>query len=159
MDWTNIFVTLITSGAFVTVYLVGDKKTASVLENVSKTIDQWRGLVDEVKADLASERKERREMLADYERRLEAKDNKLDSQYREIGVWRDRSDKLGSKVAYYRAFECRKVKCLDREPPFGSGAFREEGDGGSAAGSSGCSPKGRKSGRKPQDGAAENIEN
>lgn len=151
MDWTNIFVTLITSGAFVTVYLVGDKKTASVLENVSKTIDQWRGLVDEVKADLAAERKERKEMLADYERRLEAKDNKLDSQYREIGVWRDRSDKLGSKVSYYRAFECRKVRCPDREPPFGSGAFQD-----SAAGDCpGCpGDKTRRPGRKEPPRAA-----
>ena len=42
------------------------------------------------------------------------------------GAWRDRCDKLGSKIAYYRAFECRKSKCPDREPPFGSGVFADE---------------------------------
>ena len=49
MDWTNIIMTLITSGAFTAIYLLGDRKTASVLENVSKTIDQWQGLLKEVK--------------------------------------------------------------------------------------------------------------
>ena len=49
MDWTNITITLITSGAFTAIYLLGDRKTASVLENVSKTIDQWQGLLKEVK--------------------------------------------------------------------------------------------------------------
>ena len=31
MDWTNIIMTLITSGAFTAIYLLGDRKTASVL--------------------------------------------------------------------------------------------------------------------------------
>ena len=50
--------TLITSGAFTAIYLLGDRKTASVLENVSKTIDQWRELLKEVKEELASLAKE-----------------------------------------------------------------------------------------------------
>ena len=58
MDWTNIIMTLITSGAFTAIYLLGDRKTASVLENVSKTIDQWRELLKEVKEELASLAKE-----------------------------------------------------------------------------------------------------
>lgn len=58
MDWTNIIMTLITSGAFTAIYLLGDRKTASVLENVSKTIDQWQELLKEVKEELASLAKE-----------------------------------------------------------------------------------------------------
>lgn len=41
MDWTNIIMTLISSGAFTAIYLLGDKKTSAVLDNVSKSIDQW----------------------------------------------------------------------------------------------------------------------
>ena len=51
MDWTNIIMTLITSGAFTAIYLLGDRKTASVLENVSKTIDQWQGLLKDAWGD------------------------------------------------------------------------------------------------------------
>ena len=40
MDWTNIIMTFITSGAFVTVFMLGDRKTSAVLDNVGKSIDQ-----------------------------------------------------------------------------------------------------------------------
>ena len=135
MDWTNILITLITSGTFAGIYLLGDKKTAQVLDNVNKTIEQWRGLVDEVKGELSEQRDVFRKAKTEYEEQLKVKDNKLDSLYKETGVWRDRNDKLSSKIAYYRAFECRKTKCLDREPPFGSGAFSE------TDGCAGCSGK------------------
>ncbi len=126
MDWTNIAITLITSGAFTAIYFLGDKKTSAVLDNVSKTIDQWRELVNEMKGELTELRAEMKDTKSDYESRMEVKDNKIDSLWKENGVWRDKCDKLGSKVSYYRAFECRKMKCLDREPPFGSGAFTTE---------------------------------
>lgn len=135
MDWTNILITLITSGTFAGIYLLGDKKTAQVLDNVNKTIEQWRGLVDEVKGELSEQRDVFRKAKTEYEEQLKVKDNKIDSLYKETGVWRDRNDKLSSKIAYYRAFECRKTKCLDREPPFGSGAFSE------TDGCAGCSGK------------------
>ena len=54
MDWTNIIITLITSGAFTAIYLLGDKKTSAVLDNVSKTIDQWQELLREVKYEKSS---------------------------------------------------------------------------------------------------------
>ena len=135
MDWTNILITLITSGTFAGIYLLGDKKTAQVLDNVNNTIEQWRGLVDEVKGELSEQRDVFRKAKTEYEEQLKVKDNKIDSLYKETGVWRDRNDKLSSKIAYYRAFECRKTKCLDREPPFGSGAFSE------TDGCAGCSGK------------------
>lgn len=133
MDWTNIIVTLITSGAFTAIYFLGDRKTSQVLDNVSKTIDQWKGIADEMKAETLDVRNEMKQMKADYAQKIQAKDNKIDSLYKEQGVWRDRCDKLGSKIAYYRAFECRKSKCPDREPPFGSGVFVDEARCGKCA--------------------------
>ncbi|HBH09071.1 MAG TPA: hypothetical protein DDX40_06700 [Rikenellaceae bacterium] len=118
MDWTSIIVTLITSGAFTTIYFLGDRKTASVLDNVSKTIDQWRGLVDEYK----NESEALRQQLAD-------KDVKIDQLYKSIGTLRDRGDKLSSRVAYLNAFRCKKIKCMDREPPFGSVKMEDVGNG------------------------------
>ncbi len=120
MDWTGIIVTLITSGAFTAIYFLGDRKTASVLDNVSKTIDQWRGIVEEYKAE-----------SGDLRRQLAEKDARIDQLYRSIGELRDRGDKLGSRVAYLNAFRCRKVKCVDREPPFGSSRAEDAEGGGS----------------------------
>lgn len=108
---------LITSGAFTAIYLIGDRKTSSVLDNVAKTIDQWRGLLKEVKEEADNLRAQ-----------VEAKDRQIDQLYKSIGTLRDRGDKLSSRVAYLNAFRCRKIQCMDREPPFGS-AKTEISDG------------------------------
>ena len=112
--------TLITSGAFTTIYLLGDKKTSSVLDNVSKTIDQWQELVKEVKQELLEQREEFRNLKAEYDARLVTKDNKIDSLYKEISVLRDRNDKLSSNVARLTIVRCWKVGCGTRQPPMGT---------------------------------------
>ena len=117
MDWTSVIMTLISSGAFTAIYLLGDKKTSSVLDNVSKTIDQWRELVKEVKQELLEQREEFRNSKAEYDARLVAKDNKIDSLYKEIAVLRDRNDKLSSNVARLTIVRCWRVTCGIRQPP------------------------------------------
>ena len=109
--------TLITSGAFTTIYLLGDKKTSSVLDNVSKTIDQWQELVKEVKQELLEQREEFRNSKVEYDARLVAKDNKIDSLYKEIAVLRDRNDKLSSNVARLTIVRCWEIGCGKRQPP------------------------------------------
>ena len=115
MDWTSIIMTLITSGAFTAIYLLGDRKTSAVLDNVGKSIDQWKIIVEEYK-------NEKEAMQADIDR----KDRKLDSLYNQIGVLRDSNDKLSSKVAYLSVIKCTEVGCGKRQPPFGSGQKSNE---------------------------------
>ncbi len=110
MDWTSIIMTLITSGAFTAIYLLGDRKTSAVLDNVGKSIDQWKLIVEEYK-------KEKDAMQEDIDR----KDRKVDSLYNEIGILRDSNDKLSSKVAYLSVVKCTEIGCNKRQPPFGSG--------------------------------------
>lgn len=116
MDWTNIMTALITSGAFTAIYLIGDRKTSSVLDNVAKTIEQWRGLLKEVKEEADALRAQVDALRA----QVDAKDRRIDQLYKSIGALRDRGDKLSSRVAYLNAFRCKKIQCIDREPPFGS---------------------------------------
>ena len=120
MDWTSIVMTLITSGAFTTIYLLGDRKTSSVLENVSKTIDQWQELVEEMKGEISALREEFRKKTEDYEARLATKDNKIESLYKEMSVLRDRNDKLSSNVARLTVVRCWKITCGIRQPPMGT---------------------------------------
>lgn len=126
MDWTSIVMTLITSGAFTTIYLLGDRKTSSVLENVSKTIDQWQELVEEMKGEISELREEFRKKTEDYEARLVTKDNKIDSLYKEMSVLRDRNDKLSSNVARLTVVRCWKIVCGEREPPMGTKVLANE---------------------------------
>lgn len=109
MDWTSIIMTLITSGAFTAIYLLGDRKTSAVLDNVGKSIDQWKLIVEEYK-------REKEAMQADIDR----KDKKIDSLYTQIGILKDDKDKLSSKVAYLSVVKCSEVGCVKRQPPFGS---------------------------------------
>lgn len=126
MDWTNIIITLITSGAFTAIYLLGDKKTSAVLDNVSKTIDQWQALLREVKDELAAKSVEYRESQQSYEDTIAKKDAKIDSLYKEMSVYRDEKDKLSSRVAFLTAYRCKKVNCTEREPPFGTSVKNEK---------------------------------
>lgn len=109
MDWTSIIMTLITSGAFTAIYLLGERKTSAVLDNVGKSIDQWKLIVEEYK-------REKEAMQADIDR----KDKKIDSLYAQIGILKDDKDKLSSKVAYLSVVKCSEVGCIKRQPPFGS---------------------------------------
>ena len=115
MDWTSKIMTLITSGAFTAIYLLGDRKTSAVLDNVGKSIDQWKLIVEEYK-------KEKDAMQEDIDR----KDRKVDSLYGQIAVLRDSCDKLSSKVAYLSVVKCTEVGCNKRQPPFGSGQKSNE---------------------------------
>lgn len=126
MDWTNIIITLITSGAFTAIYLLGDKKTAAVLDNVSKTIDQWQELLREVKDELSAKTTELNESRKSYEETIARKDSKIDSLYKEISYARDEKDKLSSKIAFLTAYRCNKVRCVDREPPFGTNVGKKK---------------------------------
>lgn len=101
--------TLITSGAFTAIYLLGERKTSAVLDNVGKSIDQWKLIVEEYK-------REKEAMQADIDR----KDKKVDSLYNQIGVLRDSNDKLSSKVAYLSVVKCTEIGCPKRQPPFGT---------------------------------------
>lgn len=116
-EWASIITALIGSGAITAIYLLGDKKTTQVLANVSKTVDQWRDLLAEAQKELANERAERRAERAEYEDKLQAKDHKIDSQYKEMSVLRDKNDKLSSNVARLTILKCVDVPCLKRDPP------------------------------------------
>ena len=130
MDWTNIIITLITSGAFTTIYLLGDRKTSAVMENVSKMIDQWQELLREVKEELAVKSEEYKASQKSFEDNIAKKDAKIDNLYKEISIYRDEKDKLSSRVAFLTAYRCKKLNCMDREPPFGSNMKDKEVNNG-----------------------------
>ena len=109
MDWTSIIMTLITSGAFTAIYLLGERKTSAVLDNVGKSIDQWKLIVEEYK-------REKEAMQSDIDR----KDKKIDNLYGQISILKDDKDKLSSKVAYLSVVKCTEVDCIKRQPPFGA---------------------------------------
>ena len=64
---------------------------------------------------------------------ISRKETKIGELYKEMSVLRDRNDWQSSRIAHLNAFRCVKVRCTDREPPFGTSKTendkKEDNDG------------------------------
>ena len=111
MDWTNIVIAIIGAGGFTTIFLIVEKKSAAVLENAQKLIDMYKSLAEEYKAREAK-----------TQQMSEAKEEALMSQIKMNSSLRHALDDAHTETAVARLMYCKKAKCVDRDPPFGSNA-------------------------------------
>lgn len=109
MDWTQLLETLITSGVFLGLFTIRERKTELMLNNASKLIDGW--------AQLANERQEQ---LKEKDKKLDEKDAKIDEQYRINSSLRHKLDDSNTRAAVAELIVCDKVGCGDRNPPLGT---------------------------------------
>lgn len=111
MDWTNIVIAIIGAGGFTTIFLIVEKKSAAVLENAQKLIDMYKSLAEEYKAREAK-----------TQQMSEAKEEALMLQIKMNSSLRHALDDAHTETAVARLMYCKKAKCVDRDPPFGSNA-------------------------------------
>lgn len=111
MDWTNIVIAIIGAGGFTTIFLIVEKKSAAVLENAQKLIDMYKSLAEEYKA-----REDKTQQMS------EAKEEALMTQIKMNSSLRHSLDDAHTETAVARLMYCKKAKCVDRDPPFGSNA-------------------------------------
>lgn len=115
MDWTQIITTLLTllipTGGLVALFTMAEKKSAMVIDNA-------KGLADAYKA-LAEEYEERE---AKTQQLLAEKEVALTTAQKIIGSLRHELDDAHTAEAVARLMYCKKAKCVDRDPPFGSNA-------------------------------------
>lgn len=111
MDWTNIVIAIIGAGGFTTIFLIVEKKSAAVLENAQKLIDMYKSLAEEYKA-----REAKTQQIS------EAKEEALMLQVKMNSSLRHALDDAHTETAVARLMYCKKAKCVDRDPPFGSNA-------------------------------------
>ena len=111
MDWTNIVIAIIGAGGFTTIFLIVEKKSAAVLENAQKLIDMYKSLAEEYKAREAK-----------TQQMSEAKEEALMTQIKMNSSLRHALDDAHTETAVARLMYCKKAKCVDRDPPFGSNA-------------------------------------
>ena len=115
MDWTQIITTLLTllipTGGLVALFTMAEKKSAMVIDNA-------KGLADAYKA-LAEEYEERE---AKTQQLLAEKEEALTTAQKIIGSLRHELDDAHTAEAVARLMYCKKAKCVDRDPPFGSNA-------------------------------------
>ena len=113
-DWITGIVALLGGigglGGICSIFLFyRENKHAKQLENEHTANTEWQELVKDYK-----------KQVADLQQIIDEKDQKIDTQYKEMGELRKRNDKLSSTVAALHILRCKVVGCAKREPPLGS---------------------------------------
>jgi len=111
MDWTSIIEAIIAVGGFTGFFLIVEKKSAARLENAQKLIEMY--------AALAEERRQGEERAREQ---CMAKEEELMNQIKMNSSLRHNLDDAHTECAVARLMYCKKAKCVDRDPPFGSDA-------------------------------------
>ena len=105
---------LLGGGGLVALFLITERKTKAQMENTAQAIAEWQKIVEHSHQDL-KEAKERAKELQDLYLVQFDINTKL----------RKELDEKNTKIAVLSLLRCRKLKCIDREPPYGSEVEKE----------------------------------
>ena len=106
---------LLGGGGLVALFLITERKTKAQMENTAQAIAEWQKIVERNHQDL-KEAKERAKELQDLYLIQFDINTKL----------RKELDEKNTKIAVLSLLRCRKLKCIDREPPYGSEVEKEQ---------------------------------
>ena len=105
---------LLGGGGLIALFLITERKTKAQMENTAQAIAEWQKIVERSHQDL-EEAKERAKELQDLYLVQFDINTKL----------RKELDEKNTKIAVISLLRCRKLKCIDREPPYGSEVEKE----------------------------------
>ena len=105
---------LLGGGGLIALFLITERKTNAQMENTAQAIAEWQKIVERSHQDL-EEAKERAKELQDLYLVQFDINTKL----------RKELDEKNTKIAVLSLLRCRKLKCIDREPPYGSEVEKE----------------------------------
>lgn len=131
MEWgtvTTLVAEVLFGGGLLAFVTIKDKKTAAILENMQRVIEEERDLSKEYKAEITS-LKEEVKARDDDKRKQEEYIKEL---HREKSNLHDKLDKANSRAAINKLLKCQEIGCAHRRPPLGEGAaetFRQIREG------------------------------
>ena len=105
---------LLGGGGLIALFLITERKTKAQMENTAQAIAEWQKIVEHSHQDL-EEAKERAKELQDLYLVQFDINTKL----------RKELDEKNTKIAVLSLLRCRKLKCIEREPPYGSEVEKE----------------------------------
>ena len=105
---------LLGGGGLIALFLITERKTKAQMENTAQAIAEWQKIVERSHQDL-EEAKERAKEFQDLYLVQFDINTKL----------RKELDEKNTKIAVLSLLRCRKLKCIDREPPYGSEVEKE----------------------------------
>lgn len=105
-------------GGLLVFVTIKDKKTAAILDNMQRVIEEERALADEYKREVAM-LKEQSEKREEHIRQQEEYIKEL---HKDKSDLHDKLDKANSRAAVNKLLKCQEVGCEKRRPPLGEGA-------------------------------------
>ena len=106
---------LLGGGGLVALFLITERKTKAQMENTAQAIAEWQKIVERSHQDLEEAKKRAKELQDLYLVQFDI-NTKL----------RKELDEKNTKIAVLSLLRCRKLKCIDREPPYGSEVEKED---------------------------------
>ncbi len=101
-------------GGLITLFLITERKTKAQMENTAQAIAEWQKIVERSHQDLKEAKQRAKELQDLYLVQFDI-NTKL----------RKELDEKNTKIAVLSLLRCRKLKCIDREPPYGSEVEKE----------------------------------
>lgn len=105
-------------GGIIAIVTIKDKKTAAILDNMQKVIDEERELANQYKAEAESLREECRKK----DDNLRSQEDYIRELHKEKSELHDKLDKANSRAAVNKLLKCQEIGCSKRRPPLGEGA-------------------------------------
>ena len=105
---------LLGGGGLITLFLITERKTKAQMENTAQAIAEWQKIVERNHQDLKKAKERAKELQDLYLVQFDI-NTKL----------RKELDEKNTKIAVLSLLRCRKLKCIDREPPYGSELEKE----------------------------------
>ena len=105
---------LLGGGGLVALFLITERKTKAQMENTAQAIAEWQKIVERNHQDLKKAKELAKELQDLYLVQFDI-NTKL----------RKELDEKNTKIAVLSLLRCRKLKCIDREPPYGSEVEKE----------------------------------
>ena len=110
----QIIALVLGSGGLLALFFISEKKTKAQMENINLAIAEWQKLVEQLRRELETAHKENRELSELYRIQFDI-NTKL----------RKELDEKNTTIAVLRLLRCKKTRCVDREPPYGSELEKE----------------------------------
>ena len=131
MEWgtiTTLVAEVLFGGGLLAFVTIKDKKTAAILENMQRVIEEERDLSKEYKSEITSLKGEIKAKDEDKRKQEEY----IKQLHKEKSDLHDKLDKANSRAAVNKLLKCQEIGCAHRRPPLGEGAadtFRQIREG------------------------------
>lgn len=131
MEWgtiTTLVAEVLFGGGLLAFVTIKDKKTAAILENMQKVIEEERDLAKDYRTEVSSLKEE----LRQKDEIIRGKEDYIRGLHKEKSELHEKLDKANSRAAVNKLLKCQEIGCSQRRPPLGEGAadtFKQIRDG------------------------------